>query len=305
MATEEIPTLTIKPLSILRWRYLYLCSTFARIPFSLYNFTDQTIIVTGSNTGLDAANVILAVRDVAKGNAAVEDIIRTTDITRERVEVWQLDLSSFDSIISFSQRVNQLERLDVLVSNAGITTPRWEEVEGMENHIVINCFAPILIAILVLPKLRQSARTLGNRGRLSFVGSELAYIASFKPPADSSDVFDALNKMQKSSCLGNRHAISKLVLFYAVRLLASVSSLTSESDVLINIIEPRTCQSDLLRDDMGWLLNWLGDALMAGFGRTPEVGARMLVHAAIRSWTRSIMANSFGIARSQGECVSG
>src|ERR1041384_6462603 len=82
--------------------------------YPTHKFTGQTIIVTGSNTGmgleaarhfvrLDAAKVILAVRDMLKGQAAAKDIVASTE-RHGVVEVWELDLASYQSVEAFAQR---------------------------------------------------------------------------------------------------------------------------------------------------------------------------------------------------------
>jgi NAD(P)-dependent dehydrogenase (short-subunit alcohol dehydrogenase family) len=91
--------------------------------------TGKTIIVTGANVGLGkeaarhfvamkAANVILACRAVSKGEAARADIEATTKRSGV-VQVWQLDLEDHDSIRKFVRRAETLDRLDVVLENAG------------------------------------------------------------------------------------------------------------------------------------------------------------------------------------------
>lgn len=161
------------------------------LPYPNYDFSGQTIIVTGSNTGLgleaarhfirlNAAKVILAVRTISKGEAAAAQISASTNTPKSRIEVWQLDLAHTDSIKAFAARVDTLDRLDAFVQNAGILTNNFTLVEGQESHIAVNVTNAVLLGLLVLPKLRDSAARHGSRGRLTFVGSDLQYIAKFK-----------------------------------------------------------------------------------------------------------------------------
>ena len=89
----------------------------------------KTIIVTGANVGLgkeaarhfvrlNATKVILACRTVSKGEAARADIEATTKRSGV-VQVWQLDLEDHDSIRKFVRRAETLDRLDVVLENAG------------------------------------------------------------------------------------------------------------------------------------------------------------------------------------------
>lgn len=91
--------------------------------------TGKTIIVTGANVGLgkeaarhfvrlNAAKVVMACRTVSKGEAARADIEATTKRSGV-IEVWPLDLENYDSIRKFVQRAETLDRLDVVLENAG------------------------------------------------------------------------------------------------------------------------------------------------------------------------------------------
>jgi NAD(P)-dependent dehydrogenase (short-subunit alcohol dehydrogenase family) len=177
-----------------------------RIPAPTSNFTGQTIIITGSNTGLGfeaaryilrlgAFKVILAVRNVVKGEAAAEELLKSTGATRNSVEVWELNLSNHDSVKKLSDRANGLERLDAVISNAGMLTQRWTVVDGMEAHVVVNVVNTILLGLLLLPKLRESAKIHNARGRISFVTSEANFVAQVKEANASGSLFDALNNM--------------------------------------------------------------------------------------------------------------
>jgi len=186
----------------------------AKLPYPTSDFTGQTVIVTGANTGLgleaarhfvrlNVAKVIIAVRTASKGEAAVKEIVRTTEADPSRLEVWPLDLSSFDSIKAFAQRAQSLERLDAVVQNAGILTQNWKVEEGMESHITVNVISPILLGLLLLPKLRESGKAYGKVGRLSFVGSDLQYLAKFQEKSADRPLLEALNNKDKTD-MGDR-----------------------------------------------------------------------------------------------------
>lgn len=150
------------PLPFLRSQF------FSIPPYPTKKYTSQTIIVTGSNAGLgleasrhfvrlDAAKVILAVRNVEKGEAAKRSIEQSTGRTGV-VEVWQLDLAQYESVKSFTEKAMGLERLDVLVENAGIVTFQFKMMEEDESSVTTNVVSPVLHALLLLPKLRETGR---------------------------------------------------------------------------------------------------------------------------------------------------
>src|SRR4051812_2100374 len=86
--------------------------------------TGKTFLVTGANSGLGfettrvlagkGAHVIMAVRDLAKGEAARARIEGSAEIRR-------LDLADLDSVRDLARELHEQRRtIDVLVNNAGV-----------------------------------------------------------------------------------------------------------------------------------------------------------------------------------------
>jgi NAD(P)-dependent dehydrogenase (short-subunit alcohol dehydrogenase family) len=174
------------------------------LPYPNDDFSGQTIIVTGANTGLgleaarhlvrlNAEKVIIACRTTSKGEAAKLNILQTTKAKKDVVEVWQLDLSDYDSIRAFAKKVQTLKRLDAFIQNAGIMTRKWAMVQGVESTISVNVISGVLCALMVLPKLRETGKTYGTKTRLSFVGSDLQAVAKFVEADTNGSLLDSLN----------------------------------------------------------------------------------------------------------------
>lgn len=105
------------------------------------DLTGQIIIVTGATGGLGyeaslqflrlkASDVIVAVRDISKGETARKNLLADPEISRTNpnasISVLPLDLSDFTSVIRFAKLVRErLTRLDVLLLNAGINLARF------------------------------------------------------------------------------------------------------------------------------------------------------------------------------------
>ncbi|KAK5149016.1 hypothetical protein LTR04_000186 [Oleoguttula sp. CCFEE 6159] len=262
---------------------------FVSLPYPKSDFSGQTVVVTGSNTGLGleavrhivrlgAAKVIMAVRTLSKGEAAAAEIVRSLNVPSSRIEVWQLDLSHYDSVKAFTARVRTLDRLDAFVQNAGILTTKYELVEGEESTITVNVTAAVLLGLGVLPKLRESAEKTGLRGRLAFVGSDLQYVAKFKEAQTSGELFEALNQKETVD-MDDRYKVSKLLLLYAVREMAARSPISRKSNVIIDNLTPGACKSDIFRDDTSFIQRLIMNVMISLIARTTEVGSRTLVHA--------------------------
>jgi NAD(P)-dependent dehydrogenase (short-subunit alcohol dehydrogenase family) len=144
--------------------------------------TDRVFVVTGANSGLGfetarvlgarGATVIMAVRDMAKGEAAVESI--RAEHPDARLDLRELDLADLDSVRAFATGI---ERVDVLVNNAGVMMPPHTHTQqGYELQFGVNHLAHFALTILLFNTLLQSedprvvtvSSGLHRRGRIHF-----------------------------------------------------------------------------------------------------------------------------------------
>jgi NAD(P)-dependent dehydrogenase (short-subunit alcohol dehydrogenase family) len=249
------------------------------------SFAGQTVIVTGANVGLGkeaarhivrlgATKVILACRSVDKGEAAKTDIEQSTK-RPGAVEVWQLDLCSYESVKQFAARAQQLPRLDVLLENAAVATSKFVVAEDNESTITTNVVSMFLLALLLLPKLKETAAKYNVRPHLVVVTSEMHALTSMpERKAPPGQIFSTLNDKSKAR-MTDRYSVSKLLEVFVVRQLVADSAPEGYS-VIINLMNPGFCHSTLMRE-VG-ALQYVLKAIMGA--RTTEVGARTLVSAA-------------------------
>jgi NAD(P)-dependent dehydrogenase (short-subunit alcohol dehydrogenase family) len=129
----------------------------------LPSFAGRTVIVTGANSGLGAvtarelarvgAQVILAVRNTGRGEAAARDM--TGD-----VEVRRLDLGELASVRQFADGV---DTVDVLINNAGVMAiPHGTTADGFETQIGTNHLGHFALTNLLLPKLTDRVVTVSS-----------------------------------------------------------------------------------------------------------------------------------------------
>lgn len=242
----------------------------------------QTIIVTGSNVGLGkeaarhfarlgASKVILAVRNVESGAAAKADIETTTKCGPDILEVWHLDLGSFASCKSFSDRAAKLPRIDVLLENAGVAGYKFERMEGHERMIAVNVISTFYVALLLLPKLKSSAKEFGITPRLVIVSSGV-HAWTKLPERNEPNIFAALDDEAKAN-LKDRYPVSKLLEVLTVR---QIAPKLQGSGVIVNMLNPGLCHSELARE-AGMALSIMKFFL----ARSTEVGSRTLVASAL------------------------
>lgn len=258
---------------------------FVTPPVPDHDFTGKTVIVTGSNTGLgfeaarhfarlNCKKLILAVRTISKGEKAKESILASTKRTLDCIEVWDLDLSSIASVKAFAKRAQRLERVDVLIENAGSMLMEFKLTDdGNEISLQTNVISTFLLALLMLPKLRETSERFQNRPRLAIVSSELYQMAALKE-RNEPDIYATLNDPKRWSGGNERYGTTKLLEVFFVRELAS--RVGTSHRPIITAVNPGFCYSDFRRNISG-LQAYFAAAFEYLTARTTEVGSRNLV----------------------------
>ncbi|KAL9084325.1 MAG: hypothetical protein Q9159_005284 [Coniocarpon cinnabarinum] len=240
--------------------FMYRQLVFNPLPLpSDIDLSGQTVLVTGSNTGLGfeavlellahgPARVILAVRSVSKGHQARESLLQSHP--DHIIDVWELDCESFESITQLGQKVKALDRLDVAILNAGVNKVNWSvSPTGHESTVQVNHLATALLSLLLLPRLQATSELTKRPARLTITTSEVHMWASFK----ERNAPNILQEMDKKQTFGapERYNTSKLLNVLWARELASR---VSHRQVIVNIVNPGLCWSSLHRDDSSSIL---------------------------------------------------
>ncbi len=122
-----------------------------------------TVLITGANRGIGLEFARQYAADGWDVVATARESSGELDALGVRVE--QLELLDLDAVASFGER---LDRLDLLIANAGTWIPEQGETAGdarqWSDMMVANCIAPYLLATAVLPLVLE---TLGKLMALS------------------------------------------------------------------------------------------------------------------------------------------
>jgi len=133
----------------------------------MYVVPDQSgkrAVVTGANSGTgkeaakrlaaSGAHVVMAVRTIAKGEAAREEILAAHPDAS--LEVRRVDLADLATVRAFAEGLTaDGVPLDLLVNNAGVMTPptRMTTADGFELQLGSNYLGPFALTMRLLPLL--------------------------------------------------------------------------------------------------------------------------------------------------------
>ena len=230
----------------------------------LPDLTGRTIVVTGANSGIGleasrtfagaGAHVVLAVRDVARGEAAAATIDGST-------EVRELDLADLSSVRSFSEAWDG--PIATLINNAGIMmVAEGRTVDGFERQIGTNHLGHFALTNLLLPHVTDRVVTvssgLHNGPQVDLDNLDLE--GSYKP-----------TRAYQQSKLAN--------LLFTAELQRRLTE--AGSSVVAHAAHPGYSATNLQSHHANPLMNklmWVGNKVVAS---SAEFGSRPTVHAVV------------------------
>ena len=136
------------------------------------SLSGKLCVVTGANSGVgkattrllaeQGARVAMVCRNERRGERARREIVRRTD--NSGVSLLIADLSSLAEVRRLAATlVGQLDRLDLLVNNAGVYRARREiSADGFEMTMAVNHLAHFLLTHLMLDHLRAAEGQVVN-----------------------------------------------------------------------------------------------------------------------------------------------
>jgi NAD(P)-dependent dehydrogenase (short-subunit alcohol dehydrogenase family) len=131
------------------------------------DLSGKLAVITGSNSGLGfglarrlstaGADVVMAIRNRAKGEAAIDEIRAT--VPDAKLTIKPLDLSSLAGVAALGEQLNADGRpIDILINNAGVMTPpkRDTTTDGFELQFGSNHLGHFALTAHLMPLLRAA-----------------------------------------------------------------------------------------------------------------------------------------------------
>lgn len=268
-------------------------------PFT--SFAGKTVLLTGATSGLgyEAAikllnlgvdSLIIGSRSLERGDKVKTELEKYTN-RPGTIQIWELEMSSFQSVKSFAHRANsELKHLDVALLNAGLWNREYaQSPQGWEETLQVNTLSTSLLALLLLPKLRESS-TDTEPTHLGVVSSQQFVRVKAESLRTDGSLLEYLNSADQFHG-SKQYGISKLLLEYVMK---NIANLVRNDDgslaVVVNTISPGLCQSSLGRQYDRFYERWLVWIMYKLLARTTEQGSRLLVTGVLQG------------AEAQGKC---
>ena len=232
-------------------------------------------IVTGANTGLGfetakvlaarGATVVIAVRNVEKGNAAAAQILGA--VPRADIRVQPLDLGSLQSVRTAAAELKEsYPRIDLLINNAGVMyPPKQTTKDGFELQFGTNHLGHFALTGLLLENL------------LPVPGSRVVVVASVAHNIRAAIHFDDL-QWERSYNRVAAYGQAKLAnLMFAYELQRRLA--TAGAETIAVAAHPGVSNTELMRHIPGASLPFV-DKLTGLVTNSPAMGALATLRAA-------------------------
>ncbi len=200
----------------------------------------KVAIVTGANTGIGletargllakGATVVLACRDLAKGEKARAELV--ADTGNQSATVMRLDLANVPRMRNFVTAFEaKFSRLDVLIHNAGVwPRTRRKTEDGFELTFGVNHLGPFFLTHALRPLLERSAPS-----RVVVLTSSL----HFEAELDFEDPHFKIRKYRGSLAYGQSKLANVMFTLAAARRLRGVT---------VNAVHPGVVATELNRE---------------------------------------------------------
>ncbi len=228
------------------------------------------IVITGATAGIgqssartlaeQGAQITLLCRNLDKGAAVASEIVAAGGSEPELIE---MDMASLASVREAAQAVLALKQpIDILLNNAGVVnTTRKVTIDGFEETLAVNHFAPFLLTGLLLPAL------------LEVPGARIVNVASAAHEFVRDMGFDDMQAEQGFKTF-REYGRSKLANILFTR---SLAERVQGQPITVNCLHPGAVATSLGSQNKGMAAKIL-PALLKPFFRTADKGAETSIY---------------------------
>jgi len=247
------------------------------------NMKNKTVVITGATSGLGRATALqLAPKGafvliIARSNTKANEVIKEIKKEGGKGQFIISDLSSMKDTKEAAESITKVvDRLDVLINNAGAYFPKYRETsEGFESTLALNYLSPFLLTHHLIKQMEQTASEYGE-ARVINISSTM-----HKRPIN----WDDLNYKETTynSSLAyeqSKHLLTSFTYYLSRKL--------KETGITVNCIHPEFVKTALAQSDFPFPMNVI--VLIVGLliGKTPVQAADTPVWLALSDEVKDI-----------------
>jgi len=244
---------------------------------------NKTVVITGATSGLGRATALQLAQKgalvviVVRSNIKANEVIKEIEKEGGKGQFIISDLSSMKDTKEAAESITKVvDRLDVLINNAGAYFPKYRETsEGFESTLALNYLSPFLLTHHLMAQMEQTASEYGE-ARIINISSIM-----HKGPIN----WDDLNYKETTYSSTSAYYQSKYLLtsftYYLSRKL-------KETAITVNCIHPGFVKTALAQSDYPFPMNVIVPIVGFFIGETPDQAADTPVWLALSDEVKGI-----------------
>ncbi len=131
---------------------------------------DKTVVITGATSGLGRATALQLAQKgafvviIARSNTKANEVINKIEKEGGKGQFIISELSSMKDTKEAAERITKdVDRLDVLINNAGAYFPKYRKTsEGFESTLALNYLSPFLLTHHLIEQMEQTTSEYGE-----------------------------------------------------------------------------------------------------------------------------------------------
>ena len=229
---------------------------------------DKTVVITGATSGLGRATALQLAQKgafvviVARNNTKANKVIKEIEKEGGKGQFIISDLSSMKDTKEAAESITKIvDRLDVLINNAGAFFPTYRETaEGFESTLALNYLSPFLLTSHLIEKMEQTASKY-DEARIINISSIM-----HKGPINWDDLnYKETAYKSTSAYYQSKHLLTSFTYYLSKNL--------KEMNITVNCIHPGFVKTALAQADYPFPKNVIVPTVGFFIGEPPEQAA--------------------------------
>ena len=244
---------------------------------------DKTVVITGATSGLGKATALqiaqkgILVVIVARSNTKTNEIINEIRKKGGKAQSVISDLSSMKDTKEAANRIIEVvDRLDVLINNAGSHFPKYRETpEGFESTLALNYLSPFLLTHHLIDRMKQTASDYGEARVINITS------IMHKSPINWNDLnYKNTTYHSNTAYYQSKHLLTSFTYYLSRKL--------KETDITVNCIHPGLVKTALIQSDYAFPMNLIVPIVDFFIGESPDQAAGTPVWLALSNEAKGI-----------------
>jgi NAD(P)-dependent dehydrogenase (short-subunit alcohol dehydrogenase family) len=229
---------------------------------------ERTVAISGATGGLGRATALQLAQKgafvviIARSNTRANEVIKEIEKEGGKGQFVNCDLSAMKDTREAAESITKVvDRLDVLINNAGAYFPKYRETpEGFESTLALNYLSPFLLTHHLVNQMEQTA---AEHGEARIVN--ISAILHRRPI-----LWDDLNYKETtynglSTYKQSKHLLTSFTYYLSRKL--------KETGITVNCIHPGVVKTGLMQSDFPFPANFIFPIVRLLVGKTPEQAA--------------------------------